>query len=136
MVVEKRTRDVGEIPMCSMADIAFLLLVFFLVTTTINTDKGIGLFLPQWGDQMNVPKKNIVNVFINASGEVMIADDPTPIPLIEKIIRARLEAPGMRDLLIVSLKPDKATEYDVFIEVLDQIKLAEADRISIAEVEK
>jgi len=136
MLVEKRTKEVGEIPMCSMADIAFLLLVFFLVTTTISTDKGIGILLPQWGDQKDVPKKNIVNVLINAAGQVMIAGKETPIPLIEKDIRERLEAPGMRDLLIVSLKPDKDTEYDVFIEVLDQIKLSGAGRISIAEIEK
>jgi len=136
MLVEKQTRDVGEIPMCSMADIAFLLLLFFLVTTTISTDKGIPLLLPSWGDQLNVPKKNIVNVLINAAGQVMIAEKITPIPLIEKDIRQRLEAPGMRDLLIVSLKPDKDTEYDVFIEVLDQIKLSGAQRISIAEIEK
>lgn len=134
MLVEKRDKRVGDIPMCSMADIAFLLLIFFLVTTTINTDKGIEIVLPAWGDEKNVPKKNIVNVLINAAGEVMVAGEPTAIPLIEKDIRERLEAPGMLELLIVSLKPDKDTEYDVFIAVLDQIKLAGAKRISIAEI--
>ena len=134
MLVEKRDKRVGDIPMCSMADIAFLLFIFFLLTTKINTDKGIEIVLPAWGDEKNVPKKNIVNVLINAAGEVMVAGIPTPIPLIEMDIRQRLEAPGMLELLIVSLKPDKDTEYDVFIAVLDQIKLAGAKRISIAEI--
>ena len=133
MLVEKRTKPAADIPTSSMADIAFLLLVFFLVTTTINTDKGIGLVLPQWGDQLNVPKQNIVNVLINSAGEVMVAEELTPILLIKENIQKRLEA---NELLIVSIKPDKDTEYDVFIEVLDQLKLAGAGRISIAEIDK
>ncbi len=133
MLVEKRPKEAGDIPTSSMADIAFLLLVFFLVTTTINTDKGIPLLLPQWGDQLNIPKDNIVNLLINAGGEVMVAEEMTPVPLIEQNIKARLAA---NDLLIVSIKPDKETEYDTFIKVLDQVKLSGATRISIAEIDQ
>ncbi len=133
MLVEKRRpKNAGEIPTSSMADIAFLLLVFFLVTTTINTDKGIPMLLPQWGDQLNVPRDNIVNVLINAGGEVMVSEEMTPVPLITQNIKTRLEA---NDLLIVSIKSDKETVYNAFIEVLDQVKLSGATRISIAELD-
>ena len=47
---KKRRFRGGEIPTSSMADIAFLLLIFFLVTTTIDTDKGLGIVLPPPGD--------------------------------------------------------------------------------------
>ena len=134
MLVEKRRpKNAGEIPTSSMADIAFLLLVFFLVTTTINTDKGIPMLLPQWGDQLNVPKDNIVNVLINAGGEVMVSEEMTPVPLITQNIKTRLEA---NDLLIVSIKSAKETAYNTFIEVLDQVKLSGATRISIAELDQ
>lgn len=133
MLVNKRIKDVGEIPTSSMADIAFLLLVFFLVTTTINTDKGIGMFLPKWGDQLDVPKKNIVNILINAAGEVMIAEEMTAFPQIKDNIKTRLEA---NENLIVSIKSDKDTEYGVLITVLDQVKLAGALKISLAEPDK
>ncbi len=134
MLVEKRRpKNAGEIPTSSMADIAFLLLVFFLVTTTINTDKGIPMLLPQWGDQLNVPRDNIVNVLINAGGEVMVSEELTPVPLITQNIKTRLEA---NDLLIVSIKPDKEVAYNTFIEVLDQVKLSGATRISIAELDQ
>ena len=45
-MAKKRRFKGGEIPTSSMADIAFLLLIFFLVTTTIDTDKGLGIVLP------------------------------------------------------------------------------------------
>ena len=51
----------GEIPTSSMADIAFLLLIFFLVTTTIDTDKGLGIILPPPGDmEIEIRKENIL----------------------------------------------------------------------------
>ena len=55
----KKRIKAGEIPSGSMADIAFLLLIFFLVTTTIDMDKGLGLVLPPKGEEKEIPKKNI-----------------------------------------------------------------------------
>ncbi|MFC1554796.1 ExbD/TolR family protein [candidate division KSB1 bacterium] len=132
MLLNKRPKAANDIPTSSMADIAFLLLVFFLVTTTINTDKGIGMILPQLGDQKEIPKKNIVNIHVNAAGQVMVADEEVPIRSIMDNIQRRLEE---NPILIVSIKVAKETEYDIFIEVLDQIKLSGATRISIAEID-
>ncbi|HCN24037.1 MAG TPA: biopolymer transporter ExbD, partial [Candidatus Marinimicrobia bacterium] len=53
----KRRFKGGEIPTSSMADIAFLLLIFFLVTTTIDIDKGLGLVLPAEGETIEIKKK-------------------------------------------------------------------------------
>ena len=48
----KRRFKGGDIPTSSMADIAFLLLIFFLVTTTIDMDKGLGMVLPAEGEEL------------------------------------------------------------------------------------
>ena len=61
MAKQKRRFKGGEIPTSSMADIAFLLLIFFLVTTTIDMDKGLGMVLPAEGEEMEINKKNILN---------------------------------------------------------------------------
>ena len=61
-MIQKRRRKVAEINSSSMADIAFLLLVFFLVTTTISMDKGISLILPADGNELEVNRKNITSI--------------------------------------------------------------------------
>jgi len=132
MLVEKKKTRVADIPTSSLADIAFLLLIFFLVTTTIDVDKGIGLALPPKGETKEVNKKNITNILINANGQVMIDEEPVDIPVIKNLIKQKL---AERPQLIVSVKTDSKTKYDVYVDVLDQLKLANATRISIAEPE-
>ena len=133
MLVEKRKLKPSEIPTASLADIAFLLLTFFLVTTTIDVDKGIGLVLPAKGETKAVRSQNITNLLINAQGEVMLDDTPTPLTQIKGIIEEKL---ARNPNLIVSVKTDENTDYWVYVRVLDQLKQANASRISIAEPEK
>lgn len=133
MMVEKKKKRTSEIPTSSLADIAFLMLIFFLVTTTIDVDKGIGLVLPPKGETKEVSKKNIVNLLVNAEGKVMIDEQVVEIPMIRNIIQSKL---AENDKLIVSVKTDATTKYRYYIQVLDQLKLAKATRISIAEPEK
>ncbi len=71
-MIKKQRRPMQEINSSSMADIAFLLLVFFLVTTTISMDKGISLVLPSEGNELEVNRKNIVNILMNESGKVLL----------------------------------------------------------------
>jgi biopolymer transport protein ExbD len=132
MLVERRKKRDAEIPQASLPDIVFLLLTFFLLTTTIDVDKGIGLALPPKGQTKEVRKENIANLLINASGQVMLDKQPIEIKMIREAIKQRL---AERPQLIVSVKTDRRTSYEVYIAVLDQLKQAKAPRISIAEPE-
>ncbi|MGX1024512.1 ExbD/TolR family protein [Psychroflexus sp. MBR-150] len=72
-------RSSPEVNAGSMADIAFLLLIFFLVTTTIETDSGINRKLPPIEDQQDPPplkEKNIFIVLINSNGDLLVEDEP------------------------------------------------------------
>jgi len=127
---KKKDTDV-EIPSASLADIVFLLLIFFLVTTSIDTEKGLDLVLPPPGDtEVKIPKKNIANLFINASGQAMLDNEIIDVREISRIIKDKLYD---NPLLIVSLKTHNDSNYDIYIQVLDQLKKAEAKRISLAE---
>ena len=132
MFVDKRKKGGSEIPTNSLADMAFILLVFFLVATTINTDKGISLVLPDRGEGTEVNKKNITNLLINANGDVLLREEPIAVNLIAERARQLL---AENELMIFSIKTDAMTKYNIYIQVIDQLKRANASRISIAEPE-
>jgi len=132
MAKKKRRFKGGEIQSSSMADIAFLLLIFFLVTTTIDMDKGLGIVLPAEGEQVEVSKKNILTCLINSTGQVLLGDEPVKISDISTVVRQKLR---VNNKLIISVKSHEKTKYKDYISVLDQLKLANATRISIAETQ-
>ena len=128
-MIKKQRRDLQEINSSSMADIAFLLLVFFLVTTTISMDKGISLVLPSEGNEMEVNKKNIVNILVNESGKILVDDKPSRIKEIKSIAEKRIV---QNSNVIFSVQTHPRTKYQVYLKVLDQLKAARAQKISIA----
>ena len=129
-MIRNRRFKGGEIPTGSMADIAFLLLVFFLVTTTIDTDKGLGIVLPPAGDvEIEIQKKNILNCLINSQGRVLLDEEPIDVEQIGRIVKKRLD---QNPLLIVSVKAHPKTAYSDYIRVINQLKIANAKKISIA----
>ena len=137
MIKKRASRVSPEIPTASMADIAFLLIVFFLVTTTMNQDKGLSLHLPPVGETKEVKEKNILNVWINARDQVAFFenDQLTPVPFGER--KARIEGRlRANDKLIVSLKTVRGATYRTFVDVLDELKLAGATKISVANPEE
>ena len=129
-MAKKRRFKGGNIPTSSMADIAFLLLIFFLVTTTIDMDKGLGMVLPAEGEEIEISKKNILNCLINSTGNVLLGGEGIEIRDLSKVIRQKLVE---NDKLIISVKAHKSTSYKDYIAVIDQLKRANATRISIAE---
>ncbi len=130
-MLKKRPKEEVEIPSSSMADIAFLLLVFFLVCTTIDVDKGLRLVLPPTDvEQQDINKKNITNILINDQGQVLLDNEIVNVRDVGRLIRTKI---AENPLLIVSLKTTRGTKYAVYIGVLDQLKRANATRISIAE---
>jgi biopolymer transport protein ExbD len=125
-MIRNRRFKGGEIPTGSMADIAFLLLVFFLVTTTIDTDKGLGIVLPPAGDvEIEIQKKNILNCLINSQGKVLLDEEPTDVEQINRIVKKKL---SQNPLLIVSVKAHPKTAYSDYVRVIDQLKIANAKK--------
>ena len=80
--------------------------------------------------ELQVRKKNILNIWVNATGDIMLAEEIVSVQQIEPEVKRRiLENP----LLIVSLKADRETDYNTFIQVLDELKKADAQKISLVE---
>jgi len=127
-------REDAETPTSSMADIAFLLLIFFLVTTTINVDTGIGMTLPPQLEQEEPPpvqERNLLRVLVNARGEVLLDDNMSSVNRIREEVRTHVlnygENPDYSDSpsdAVISLKTDAQTPYRIYIDVLDEIQMA------------
>jgi biopolymer transport protein ExbD len=134
MLIGKSREKSTEIPTASLSDIVFLLLVFFLVTTSIDTEKGLDLVLPPPGDsELEMSKKNLTNILVNAEGQVLMDNEIVEIGDIARIVKEKILS---NPLMVISLKTDKETQYRDYIRVLDQLKKAEAKKISIAEPEE
>lgn len=131
---KKRRLDAPSVNAGSMADIAFLLLIFFLVTTTILEDKGIRVMLPVW--QVDVPREpipenNVLNILVNSSDEVLIEKERASIEVIRERTKQFIMNPrGLETLpsnpkkAIVSLQNDRSTSYRTYVEVYNEIKAA------------
>jgi len=132
-MITKNRRPEQEINSSSMADIAFLLLIFFLVTTTIMNDKGVDIILPEEGEPKEVNMKNIVNILVNSQGKVMMGLQGREGGIdISGIAKKAKNYISDNKNIIFSLKTDKRTDFQIYLDVLDQLKKANAQKISIA----
>ena len=138
MLNKKRGREDAEIPMSSLADIAFLLLIFFLVVTTIDVDTGIGLILPPMPDENVEPppvkERNLLKILVNAQGMVLIDEEPAALSSVKERVKNFItnngEDPDLSespDDAIVSIKTDRQTPYNVYIDMLDEVMGAYAE---------
>ena len=119
-----------EIPSASMADIAFLLLIFFMVCTTIFNERGLQLVLPEWHSEVTpVHPDNLAVVLLNDAGAILLNNQPVQIYNVERQLRKRLLS---NPNLVISLQTTRFAKYEDYIEIIDQIKRAGATRISIA----
>ena len=128
-------RQTNEINAGSMADIAFLLLIFFLVTTTIAEDKGILVKLPPWSedepDITKLNKRNVYSVLVNKSNELLVRGEPMSTKDLRENTKEFIMNPLKREDLaekptkaIISLKNDRGTNYKTYLEVYNELKAA------------
>jgi len=137
-IMKKKKRVSGEIPTSSMADIAFLLLIFFLVTTVFDEEKGLSIVLPEPQQELEVSQKNVLHLMVRADGivEVKRGESPSIQPVrpseIEMIWR---EEVAQNPNLIAAVKTYPDAPYRNMIAVLDQLQKAGAERISLQMME-
>lgn len=123
---KKTRRGASAVNAGSMADIAFLLLIFFLVTTTIQEDQGVLVRLPEWNDDpvsQEMADDNVLTVLVNASDELMVEDDFSEVSAIPGLLREHIISPNRKPTqAIVSLTHDRGTSYERYLQVYDALK--------------
>lgn len=130
-----RDRMTNEINAGSMADIAFLLLIFFLVTTTIVEDKGITVKLPPWSDEepdiTKLKKRNVFSVLVNSQDQLLVRGELTRVEELRDRAKTFIDNPlNLEDMsedptkAIISLKNDRGTSYGAYLMVYNELKAA------------
>lgn len=137
-------RAAPEVNAGSMADIAFLLLIFFLVTTTIETDSGINRKLPpmeESDEDVIIKQKNIFTVLLNGKDQLLVEDNIMELKDLRKAAREFLDNGGdgscsyckgkkdpssadNPDKAIISLKNERETSYKTYIAVQNELVAA------------
>lgn len=130
----REDREEAEVPTAGLADIAFLLLIFFLVTTTINVDTGIGMTLPPVLEDQEPPPvkdRNLFKILVDAKGRLLVEEEEMSIGQLRKRVKNHVTNYGDDSDLavspskaVISIKTDAKTPYDTYVEVLDEVWMA------------
>jgi biopolymer transport protein ExbD len=137
-ILNKKQKVSDEIPSSSMADIAFLLLIFFLVTTVFPKDRGLPIVLPEAQEEVEVSQRNILHLDVMPNGTVQVrrGDSQNVSTLSPREIEAlwRIEV-AQNPNLIAAVKTHPEAQHRFMIQVLDGLQLAGAERIALQMLE-
>jgi biopolymer transport protein ExbD len=128
MAIQIRNKVPAEIPTASMADIAFLLIIFFMLTSVYSSNFGLQYGLPKNEDIVNVQPLESMHIQIMAPGQYTIDRRSATLPQIAGYIDAKLKA-NPRKPVIIQTDPD--VPYYATIEVLDLCKQLHVENVSI-----
>lgn len=117
-----RPKVSDEIPTSSMADIAFLLIIYFMVTTTFTATRGLDFALPEDDDTPPViEKEDSVLIEIMPGGDLLVDQRPMQLAELLDSLRVKLETNPKKPVII---RPDPSSPYKYMVGVLDELRLA------------
>jgi biopolymer transport protein ExbD len=131
----KKVRRVGiRIDMTPLVDIAFLLLTFFMLTTSMSRPQTMEINLPPEDVSVEVAESNLLTIFISQKGEIfwrMKLDAPEKIEFggLRAFLRERLES---NSKLITLVKVDREGKYSMMVNIIDELNLSSITRFSLA----
>lgn len=140
-------RKIPEIPTASLADMAFLLLIFFLVTTTMDVDSGLERRLPQWvdpnleiDDDIQIKERNVFVVLVNRDNNLLVENEWTRVEDLREKAKEFMANPSNAENLpekepvqvplfgevmvskgVISLRNDLDTKYGTYIAVQNEL---------------
>lgn len=137
-MLQPKSKVSDEIPSASMADIAFLLLIFFLTTTVFNEEKGLPIVLPEAAEEVEVSQKNILHLIVQPNGIVEVKRGESV--QVQQVRPNDVEAIWRQEVaanprLIAAVKTHPDAPYRFMVDVLDALQSAGAERISLQVLE-
>ncbi len=126
---KKKSKPASEIPSSSLADMAFLLLIFFMVSTTFRKEQDRPVVFPEAEatKKLDVPRKDVLHVFVERDGKVFINDALIPMERVNSVVQPLYET--NRELVIV-LRADADARYSAIDAVQKELQEANAVRVT------
>jgi len=133
VIPKRKPPEEAEIPTSSMADIAFLLIVFFMVTTVFTRDKGLKMLLPEkQSETVKLKSQRIIDISINDAGQIFYNDTPVQNPMdIKQKIQEEIKKDPKK---IVLIKTNVQAPYKRMIEVLDIVKQLKVKSVALKSI--
>lgn len=128
MFVRRNKRQVPGVNTASTADISFMLLIFFLVTTSMDVDKGLFRLLPSPESQKQLKTETIVDkntlmaLHVTADNRLLLNDKPIEVSRLKGEIIQFVNRLGNRHL--ISIESDREADYDLYFQMQNQIMMA------------
>jgi biopolymer transport protein ExbD len=128
-IAQKRESQ-PDIPMASTSDIAFLLIIFFMVSTVFRKEAGLPITLPEAeATERILKRRNVVNVWMDGKGSTTISDNLVSAEIVTAIMAEKvIENPD----LVVTLQADREVPYGNVTDVLEALKEARALKVTFA----
>jgi biopolymer transport protein ExbD len=121
----------NTIPTGSMADIIFLLLIFFMVTTIFKMEEGLPISLPRAESGSELEREKLMHVWADRFNRISINDKLIQVEYIDAVVSKRFEE---NRGLIVAFNVDRRTKYDLVSQIMDQLKEANAVNVTFVSV--
>jgi len=123
----KKNKPESAIPTASMSDIAFLLLLFFMVSTVFVKERGLKVTMPRAESIEKIPRNHSATIYVDAAGTISIDDFPVEIPQIAGLMNSKY----VDDFnLITCFRTDQNTSYGIMSDILNKLRDAECLRVS------
>ena len=123
MIFRRKRREVPGLNTTSTADISFMLLVFFLVTTSMDVDKGMNRQLPPKQDEkqemMDVDRSKVMSLALSEEGLLTIDEKPANIDKVRRQLKEFIVSTGPSH--IIELKTDRKCDYDTYFHLQNEI---------------
>jgi biopolymer transport protein ExbD len=127
--LKRKSKAASDIPSSSLADMAFLLLIFFMVTTTFRKEQKRDVVFPdaEATQKLEEPRKDVLHVYIETDGAIYINDRLTPVEQVSAVVAPMwLENRG----LVVMLRSDRDVSYSRIDNILKELQAAGAVRVA------
>ncbi|MEM7480630.1 MAG: biopolymer transporter ExbD [Acidobacteriota bacterium] len=120
MIFKREKKVSDEIPTSSMADIAFLLIIYFMVTVTFTATRGIDFALPKDDETPpEIEKEESVLIEIQPSGQLMVDGTPKELDAVIDYLKPKLERNPLKPVII---RPDANAPYGAMVDVYDELR--------------